>query len=155
VVSCEDGIVEIWNTARGTLDQELQIPLDLGQGAVTALALAAHGQLLATQAKSGRIFLWETITGKLAHTLEDSYSPARSLAFSGNSCSLVSGHDDGTALVWNLLGGVAPVLSNDPNRLWDLLEGDAPQAYPVLWAMVRDPERTVAYWTSACNRPLK
>ena len=108
-----------------------------------AVALAPHGQLLASETKNRKILLWETTTGQSVHILQGGFTSARTLTFSGDGARLVSGHEDGTALAWDLAAATDDPHANNPDQCWDILRGDAPRAYPALWSMVRAAGATV------------
>jgi WD40 repeat protein len=130
-----------WTPPTATLRQPLTVPLDPRQHELTAFALAPHGQLLAVQARDA-IQLGETNSGQLVHTLGGFYTPVKSLAFGSNGRLLLSGHEDGTALVWDLLAGrtAGDSLRGDDGELWQQLAGKPDLAYRVLWALaVRRP----------------
>jgi WD40 repeat protein len=74
----------------------------MGHDAV--LALSADGKILATGGENGTIHLWEIATGGEICSLEGQEGPIRQLAFEPHGTRLGSVSDDGTALLWNLLG---------------------------------------------------
>lgn len=66
------------------------------------------------------------------------------LRFSPDGKRLASGHDDGTALVWELEPERTPMKGD----AWERLSGeDAADAYRAMWQLRRDPERAVALVT--------
>lgn len=146
LVSAYPGVLEVWNLATGTLRQEMPIPWD-SRHELTTLAIAPHGQLVAVQAKSdspllGEIQLWEATTGQRVHTWGGLYTPPTALTFSADGRTLVSGHAEGTALLWDLQAADNAALAGDA-KLWDALAGEAVGAYRVLGGLVARPQRAI------------
>jgi WD40 repeat protein len=145
VASTRGGVLEIWHLPTATLRQQLTVPLDPRQYELTAFTLAPHGQLLATQARDA-ILLYETTSGQLVHSLGGFNTPVKSLAFGSDGRLLLSGHEDGTALVWDLLAGgkAGGHPRGDDGEVWQKLAGKPDQAYRVLWALAGRPDRAVS-----------
>jgi WD40 repeat protein len=68
-----------------------------------ALACSPDGKYLAT-ASGAVIFLHEPATGKVVRELRGHLDSVQALAFSADGQKLLSGSDDGTALIWDLRG---------------------------------------------------
>jgi WD40 repeat protein len=77
------------------------------------LAFSPDGRILASVSKTHRagaddapdddaIHLWDVATGREVLRLEPKDARARSLSFSADGNSLVSGMDDTTTLIWNV-----------------------------------------------------
>lgn len=69
---------------------------------VSASAISADGQALATGGVDGAVRLWDLATGKCEHTLEGHQGKVHCMAFSPDQESLVSGGEFSELLVWNL-----------------------------------------------------
>ncbi|EKM58776.1 uncharacterized protein PHACADRAFT_248866 [Phanerochaete carnosa HHB-10118-sp] len=70
-------------------------------------AVSTHGNLLAASFNSTDIFVWRLPDGLLVQRLHDQghSENVRSLSFSSNGHTLVSGSDDKTAIVWDVQSG--------------------------------------------------
>ena len=101
---------KIWDPTTGKELQELVVPLQ----AVFALAFSPDGKSLASGGGMNRytprvepdntIRLWEVISGKEHRSLAGHQGAVLSLAFSTDGKKLVSGGEDTTGLVWDVLG---------------------------------------------------
>lgn len=139
LVSAHPATLEIWQVSTGLLRHEMSIPWD-SREELTVFAVAGHGQLLAVQTKDESIQVWEVATGKRAHTLQGSYTRAKSLAFGHDGRTLISGHADGSALVWDLLAAKGASVAADGDKTWQDLATDPKTAYPLLWALASGPK---------------
>ena len=79
--------------------------IDAHASHVQCLALSDNGRLLASGAQSGRIRLWDTVTGRLIRVLSGHTNTVYSLAFSPDAQRLVSGSFDRTVKVWQTSTG--------------------------------------------------
>jgi WD40 repeat protein len=69
---------------------------------ITAAACAQDGRLAAFSDSEQVIELWDIVSGKAISSWGGFSERITCLGFSGDSKLLVSGHADGTLLVWNL-----------------------------------------------------
>lgn len=93
--ACQDGTVNIWDTATGHCSQTLKTS---GEG--LSLALSTNGLTVATT--SGKyIELRNTLTGRREQKLRATGKPL-SVAFSSDGLTLVSGLDDGSVWLWDM-----------------------------------------------------
>jgi RNA polymerase sigma factor (sigma-70 family) len=142
-----DGGLLIYDVERRT--RVIELPTGLAQ----QQALSPDGRT-AMAANTAEIVLWEIATGKAVRRFPR--GPTRwdrgvPVAFTPDSRRLVTGHDNGTAIVWDLTGtgrskGPAPALSAaELARLWDdLLSEDAARANVAGWELTDRPGDTVA-----------
>jgi WD40 repeat protein len=103
------------------------------RGRMVALALTPEN-------RNDVIHVLELTTGKMRRTFRPN-DKVTALAFSPDGRLLASGHDDGTALLWDL----EPTPSSEKKAgVWKRLGGaDAADAYRALWELKRDPQRAV------------
>src|SRR5262249_59244814 len=92
--------VSLWDLETGRLRERLLLP----EQSAGPVAFSADGKhfAAASQRPGTRVRLWETATGKEVRVIEGVRGAVRSLAFLPDGRRLVSGMDDGTALVWHL-----------------------------------------------------
>src|SRR5262249_28332730 len=94
----------------------------------------------------GSLALWEVGTGGRRSTLRPGASAA--LAFSPDGRLLASGHADSTALVWDVsgarLGRRGPLGTDQLERLWSDLGGDAERAFAAMRALAARPADALA-----------
>src|SRR5207302_5466770 len=115
----------LWDTADGRVVRSLGNggPEHGRQVNVLAVAFAPNGKMLAsaeqpfTSEGGESITVWETATGRIRLRLKGHAGDVDCLAFAGDSRTLVSGSNDTTGLVWDLLRAV-PERSGTPAALW-------------------------------------
>lgn len=142
--STHPGRIEVWHIDTGVLRQDIEVPWDYREE-LTTFAIAPHGQLLAVQEQQDGIHLYEVTTGKLVHKLMGAYTRANSLAFSRDGRTLLSGHADGTALVWDVVDfkkrqGKDEFGEND----WKALADQPNVAHGVVWELAANPKEALA-----------
>ncbi len=100
--------------------------------------------------------LWEVLTGREILRRDPGGSTIRAAAFAPDGGSVVTGMDDGTALVWDLApAGPAAPGGPDLERLWaDLADADAGRGYRAVWALAAAPARAVP-WLGRRLRPAE
>jgi WD40 repeat protein len=107
---------------------------------VGALAFSPDGRLLATAvgrwgyvkpaSEPPEVRIWDTFTGQEVACFRGATADARALTFSPDGSRLVSGHEDGTLLVWNIDGvrgkqpEARPLRGPELERMWADLAGD-------------------------------
>jgi WD40 repeat protein len=106
-----------------------------GVGFVTRVRLHPTGRAAVVCESPGLIRLLDLTTGRDLVALGESGSPVSDLAFTSDGRRLVTGHADGTMLVWDL--PPIPALTPRPPKLdawWAALAGnDGPAAYAAVW----------------------
>jgi RNA polymerase sigma factor (sigma-70 family) len=137
-----DGDLFLWDAATGKQLRQLA-----GAGGprvgvnILAVAFAPNGKILATAeqpftSRSGAsITLWEVATGRVRRRLAGHQGDVNSLAFAGDSRTLISGSTDTTALVWNVTALPGVARAGRPSRA----EFDA------FWADLRSPDVARAF----------
>jgi WD40 repeat protein len=139
----------LWNALTGKRFRQLA-----GDG----FALSPDGKTLAkasNQDQGHSIELWELATGKLRHQFRGHLAPIRSLAFSRDGCTLVSGSEDATVLVWDLIGlhrearkPPASLSAQELETIWaDLAAEDAPKAYRAICKLAAFPKQATPWLT--------
>jgi WD40 repeat protein/tRNA A-37 threonylcarbamoyl transferase component Bud32 len=128
---------------------------------VTAVAISADGNTIASGGLDDSIKVWDRSTGKLLRTLTGHHKPINCLSISPDGQTLVSGSDDHTVRLWHLASGNllrsltghtrdvnSVVISTDGQllasgsedrtvRLWNLATGEMLRAFSGLAGMVR------------------
>ncbi len=107
---------------------------------VTAAALSAAGQYLATAADNGTIRVWDIFASQKILQFEGHEGDVTVLTFGPDGSTLLSAGDDGQAFLWSLKPPPSPAATLD--SLWgDLAAGvDAVKTYRALWALSADPK---------------
>jgi WD40 repeat protein/tRNA A-37 threonylcarbamoyl transferase component Bud32 len=128
---------------------------------VTAVAISADGNTIASGGLDDSIKVWDRSTGELLRTLTGHHKPINCLSISPDGQTLVSGSDDHTVRLWHLASGNllrsltghtrdvnSVVISTDGQllasgsedrtvRLWNLATGEMLRAFSGLAGMVR------------------
>jgi RNA polymerase sigma factor (sigma-70 family) len=94
------------------------------------------------------IHLWELVTGSEIARFHAATSTVSNLAFAQDGSALISGMNDGTALIWRLGKNTGPAIF-DLEEFWKQLEAaDATKAYSAVWAMVSNPRQATPFLSS-------
>jgi WD40 repeat protein len=124
----------------------------------STVALSPDGRMLAScnanimcmvEGYDYSIHLWEIVTGREVLQVQPGFT-VRTLAFSADGQALISGLNNGTALIWNLKT-VTPRMAKsaspqDLERLWaGLADDNAAKAHQALWTLVVTPKETVLF----------
>jgi len=89
------------------------------------------------------LHLMEVATGKERHRFVGHRGPVTVLAFSADGRTLVSGGNDTTALVWDVVGRSAA--KGDLTTCWaDLVDADAAKAFRAMRRLLQSPAEAVA-----------
>jgi WD40 repeat protein len=160
-----DHSVRVWDLIAG---QEVAV-LQGGKRAVAVVAFAPGGRLAASAGGAPRrnergtplypyddvtdplkIHLWDVATGREVAYFEGHQADVTALAFAPDGTQLVSGHRDGTVLVWDLASlPRLPALEMPPGglkALWDdLASSDAAPAHRAAWTLAGYPERAIPF----------
>ncbi|KAL3485650.1 putative wd40 protein [Aspergillus germanicus] len=109
-----NGVVKVWDSATGALRHTLNCqslcieavifsPDDFFRHSIELIAYSPDGRLLASDARSGTIRIWDSATGALNHTLSVNsvQSPLFGLTFSPDGRQLASVHSDGEINLWD------------------------------------------------------
>ena len=91
------GVVNVYSREKG--NQEAVVPFPEH---ITSLALACDDSVLVLGTVEGRIFLWETLTGRLVTTAQAHLQAVTSVTVDGSSNFLLSASKDSTVHVWSL-----------------------------------------------------
>ncbi|QDT47689.1 translocation protein TolB [Symmachiella dynata] len=100
------------------------------------------GLWYATGDKSGRLRLWDPLTGQIVWDRGRHPDSTKARGFGGHGETLISS-GDGVCYLWDLEPADLP-LDKTLDQLWDDLAGqDSPAAYRAIWAMSKQPQATV------------
>ncbi len=126
---------------------------ELPTGQVWRQAISPDGREVAVISDK-EIALWDLTSLKTVRRFSIEYGNfmrPRAIAFTPDGRRLITGHDDCTALVWDLTGtgrasGAVPPMSGDAlKQQWDALaDDDAAKAYTAGWELADRGEQTVA-----------
>ncbi|KAK5722260.1 Pre-rRNA-processing protein ipi3 [Elasticomyces elasticus] len=92
-------VVHVYNRDKG--NQEATVPFT---ERITCIALACDDSVLILGTAEGRIFLWETCTGRQLTTSQAHLQAVTSLVVDSTSNTLLSGSADSTVHVWSIPG---------------------------------------------------
>jgi len=112
-----DATARLWSTVNGNQLQEFAPVFSNGvlisghSDAVTSVAFAPAGTVIATGSADKKVKLWDVALGSETATLSGHTDAVRAVAFAPDGKALLSGSDDRTALIWDLATGkAAPAL---------------------------------------------
>jgi WD40 repeat protein len=117
------------------------------------LTLSPNGKMLAFAEFGFRgrpdIRLWEVASGKERGRLSGHWGQINSLTFSPDGRRLLSGSDDGTAIVWDVCGDTLKAGKGaraNLDGLWKALaRSNASEGYQAIRTLVARPDRSVAF----------
>ena len=101
LASGSDRIVQIWNTATGEWEDELEGHTHH----VESVAFSHNGQFLVSGSWDKTVRIWNTATCETAYMLTGHTNQVRSVAISRNDKFVVSGSDDRTVRIWDTATG--------------------------------------------------
>jgi WD40 repeat protein len=87
--------------ATSTTSQPERATLSGGAGETKALAFAPDGSSIATGGESGKIHIWDTLTGQELLMLEGEKQAINDLVFSADGSTIASCHQDGSVKLWH------------------------------------------------------
>jgi len=97
ITADEAGVVQLWDAETGQSKKKIPV----GQQ-ITAVAIAATGQVLAIARADRSIILWDLKTGAIRSEFRKHEDVVNALAFSPDGNTLASGGDDRTAILWDI-----------------------------------------------------
>lgn len=104
-----DQFIKFWDAASGREFRTMSLDHAFGAAGSGAIVLSPDGQTLASIGAvdvSHAIKLWSVASGKLLHTLSGHAGFVKSIAFSPDGATLVSGSQDDTLKLWDVKSGV-------------------------------------------------
>jgi WD40 repeat protein len=132
----EDGLTKVWDIAT----RQVVLTLKGQSGSVIKVAFSPNGKRIVTSSRNNA-FVWETATGNVVLTLKGHRATIDSAAFSSDGRCILTGSVDGTAKVWDAVGGqdlftvkgtyASPVFSPDGNRVANYDERNALRIWDV------------------------
>ncbi|KAI9656172.1 MAG: Pre-rRNA-processing protein ipi3 [Bathelium mastoideum] len=94
----DKAVIHVYNREKG--NQETLVPFP---ERIRSLTLTADGAVLILGTEGGRIFVWETCTGRQVATQAAHLQAVTTLVIDNDSTFLLSGSDDSNVHVWSLL----------------------------------------------------
>ncbi len=91
-----DGVLKVWDVARGLQEQAIKAFID----PVWGMAFSPDGNSFAASGHNRDVKIWNTTSWKTIETLRGHTSTVRCLAFAPDGLRLVSGAEDEKAMVW-------------------------------------------------------
>jgi RNA polymerase sigma factor (sigma-70 family) len=146
-----DGAVLIYDVATGNqVYRSSDFVLPRARETRVCLAFSPDARSLAIGDPEGKIHLLELASGKIRQLLASGHEGRISaLVFSADSERLISGSEDTTALVWDLVGRLndkgSSLQSADVETCWpDLLSEDPVRAHRAIRRLIAAPAKVVA-----------
>jgi RNA polymerase sigma factor (sigma-70 family) len=128
------GTVRFWDLATGKEMEDRRLP------GTSAVAFSPDGRFIVAADRDVRLI--EAATGKVMQTFVSGAGTVNGLTFTPDGRRLISAHDDGTALVWDLVVTAPPGI--DAAKAWDdLASDDAAAARRAIAALVARPAAAV------------
>src|SRR5262249_37195823 len=117
-------------------------------GGGSKVVFSPDGRFLVVASHNKSVHVWERASGKEVYRFGDHLGWVWGTAYAPNGRSLVSGGNDGTAVLWKLdlrsRRGVA-LTAQEREDLWhDLAGNDAARALAAVWALCDTPAASVA-----------
>jgi WD40 repeat protein len=157
-----DQILILWEIATGAerarLTKEQYVPGESPRG---CLSFSPDGRTLAASGVDHAVHLWDVATGKERHRLEGHRGRVAAVAFSADGQRLISGSEDTSLLVWDLLHmpsdkpvGGGRLAAKEVETLWaGLASGDAAQAYQAMAKLTGAPAEAIALFRERLHPP--
>jgi RNA polymerase sigma factor (sigma-70 family) len=140
--AANNGFVRVWETTTGRLLRTMRIYAD--QRSIAVLAFSPDGRMLAVAGVDGVVRLAEVATGSIRRTFLGHRGPVEAVAFTPDGRSLISGSEDTTALVWDVLGLPAKLSAEKLNTEWDELRSDdGTKAFEAICRLAHDPDKSL------------
>jgi hypothetical protein len=133
--------VRLWDAVTG---KQLHCLMGHKDYADTA-AFSPDGRTVAVGTSNGVIRLWEVMTGQERRRFEGHQDRVVALAFSPDGRLLASGSPDTTGLLWDMRAFPAGGKAQEPDALWDALEGDAATACEAIRRLAASPDRATPF----------
>lgn len=134
-----EGVAYIWDASTGKMLSRLEGH----ENPIIDIVFSPDGRNVATangsmwNHKEQTVRLWETLTGKERRRFVGHHAQVTSIVFSSDTQRIISGSEDGTALVWDATGVLKPqTVKATAEKLWEDMEGeDAVAAYEAVCAL--------------------
>ncbi|MBL8826233.1 MAG: WD40 repeat domain-containing protein [Planctomycetaceae bacterium] len=132
--------IHVWKLPDG----EALPPFSRHSGRIFALAISVDGQLLASSATDKTIKITNLVDASVVRSISVTTWP-NALAFTGDGRSVISGHSDGSIIIWDVATGKPRGYCFDERTSWT--DGASIDAYE------RGVGRTITY-TMPCGSPI-
>jgi WD40 repeat protein len=153
VLVYQDGSIMLWDLASSRPRRQQKSGQRGPISHANSLALSPDSRLAATIDHERAIKLWEVATLQEVTTLQGHAGNVNMIEFAADGRTLLSCSNDGTVLVWDVLGLWAtsgrPQMHLDQPQLqvlWkELSDADAARAYRSIGALVRAPQQSMPF----------
>jgi WD40 repeat protein len=140
-------------TDQGPRVQLFSAPPGSPTSSIVRLAFSSDSRLVAAGYDSGKVVLWDLVRGKELHAFHGHRSRVQALAFTPNGKYLVTGSQDGTALIWNVPDSVRhpqwegkALTDAELGALQSDLSGtDARKAFLAIETLAAAPEKSIPF----------
>jgi RNA polymerase sigma factor (sigma-70 family) len=121
---------------------------ELPTGAIMRQAFSSDGRLLATAGRK-EVVIWDVMTGLAVRRFRDGQNMHKyAIAFHANGRRLITGHEDGTAIIWDIgRRNIAKQLTAaDSLAAWaDLAQPDGAKGFAAVCRLADDPSRALVF----------
>ncbi len=139
--------IRSWSTSTGKeLSRFGGLPISMY---AHSIGFSASGRILAA-GDADKIYICDAISGQLIRRFEGVREGVHSLVFTPDGRTLVSGHGDGTVLVWDMTSLTKDgkskqekLTDKDLERLWNDLASDGVKADAAIWTLARAPHESM------------
>ncbi|KAI5364520.1 Putative WD repeat-containing protein WDR18/Ipi3/RID3 [Septoria linicola] len=154
----DKGVVHVYNREKG--NQEAAVPFT---EKISSIVLACDDAVLILGTVDGRVFLWETCTGRQVTTSQAHLQAVTALAVDATSTFLLSASKDATVHVWSIpqllsfanTGGTTPLrtFSSHHSEITGLVLGHG--AFHLNFAVSVSKDRTCLIWDYRSGNVLR
>jgi WD40 repeat protein len=151
----DDGQIRLWEVASGQERAQLSEGTSVNSTGTQFMAFSPDGRTIASaNRREPKVYLWDVVGEKQFASFSAHERPMYTVEYTPDGKRLITGSMDATLLAWDMTAPerrsrelVRTALTKEElTRLWNVLrDGTAAEAYKAKWALVADPEATVAF----------